>query len=92
MSWGGSFCNFAIPLTKNFIVQIAADNGGCNYHCINAAHEKYESNTMEWQQVIEINLHLLSRADVRGFEQMWEDGFWGQAIIESLKIGQLLIG
>jgi hypothetical protein len=31
VSWGGSFCNFAIPLTKYFIVNIAADNGGCNY-------------------------------------------------------------
>ncbi len=30
-SWGGLFCNFAIPLTKDFIVNIATDNGGCNY-------------------------------------------------------------
>jgi hypothetical protein len=31
VSWGSLFCNFAIPLIKHFIVNIAADNGGCNY-------------------------------------------------------------
>ncbi len=31
VSWGGLFCNFAIPLTKDFIVNIETDNGGCNY-------------------------------------------------------------
>jgi hypothetical protein len=51
--------------------------GGAIINCIDAAHEKYESNVMEWQRVIEISLHLLSRAGMRRFEQMWEDGFWG---------------
>ncbi len=32
---------------------------------------------MEWQQVIEIGLHLLSRADMERFEQMCEDGLLG---------------
>jgi hypothetical protein len=31
VSWGSLFCNFAIPLTKLFIVNIAADNGECTY-------------------------------------------------------------
>jgi hypothetical protein len=32
---------------------------------------------MEWQQDIEIGMRLLSRADMRRFEQMYKDGFWG---------------
>jgi hypothetical protein len=45
--------------------------------CINAAHTKYVSNAMDWQQVVEIGWHLLARQDMDRFEQMCEDGLLG---------------
>ncbi len=51
--------------------------GNALINCINAAHEKYESNAMEWQQVNEIGWCLLSRADMGRFEQMCKDGLLG---------------
>jgi hypothetical protein len=51
--------------------------GNALINCINAAHKKYELNAMDWQQVIEIGLRLLTRADMERFEQMREDGIMG---------------
>jgi hypothetical protein len=45
--------------------------------CINAAHTKYESNTVNWQQVVEIGWRLSTRQDMERFEQMCEDGLLG---------------
>jgi hypothetical protein len=45
--------------------------------CINAAHTKYESNPLDWQQVVEIGWRLLTRQDMERFEQMCEDGLLG---------------
>jgi hypothetical protein len=66
--------------------------GNALINCIHAAHKKYESNTMDWQQVIEIGWHQLTKADMERFEQMCEDGLLGQATIKSLKIGWPSIG
>jgi hypothetical protein len=51
--------------------------GSTLINCINAAHEKYELNAMDWQWVVEIGWCLLSRADMEGFGQMCEDGLLG---------------
>ncbi len=77
VSWGSLFCNFAIPLTKILLSTLRETTGDAIINCINAAHEKYESNAMKWQRVIEISLCLLLRADMRRFGQMCKDGFWG---------------
>ncbi len=49
VSWGGLFCNFVMPLTltKNFLSTFPQTTGNALINCINAAHEKYKSNTME---------------------------------------------
>jgi hypothetical protein len=51
--------------------------GNALINCINAAHEKYESNAMEWQWVIDVGWRLLSRADMERFEQMCKDRLLG---------------
>ncbi len=51
--------------------------GNALINCINAAHEKYESNAMEWEQVIVTGWRLLSRADMGRFGQMCKDGLLG---------------
>jgi hypothetical protein len=51
--------------------------GNALIYCINAAHEKYESNAMEWQWVIEMGWRLLSMGDMERFEQICKDGLLG---------------
>jgi hypothetical protein len=45
--------------------------------CIHAAHTKYESNLLDWQWVVEIGWHLLTRQDLERFQEMCEDGLLG---------------
>jgi hypothetical protein len=42
--------------------------------CIHAAHTKYESNPLDWQRVVEIGWHLLTKQDMERFEEMRKDG------------------
>ncbi len=78
VSWGGSFCNFAIPLTKCFLLSPSPQTmGSALINCINAAHEKYELNAMEWEQVIVTGWCLSSRADMGRFGKMCKDGLSG---------------
>ncbi len=42
--------------------------------CIHAAHTKYESNLLDWQWVVEIGWHLLTKQDMERFEEMCKDG------------------
>jgi hypothetical protein len=52
--------------------------GNAVISCICAAHTtKYESNPVDWQQVIEIDWRLLTKQDMERFEEMWEDGLLG---------------
>ncbi len=46
--------------------------------CVQAAHEKYQSNPPDWQQVIERGWHLLTKQDMRKFKNLCEDGLLGQ--------------
>jgi hypothetical protein len=45
--------------------------------CICAAHTKYESNPVDWQQVVEIGWCLLTKQDMERFEEMCKDGLLG---------------
>jgi hypothetical protein len=47
--------------------------GNALINCIHVAHKKFESNVMDWQQVIEIGWRLLTKGDMERFEQMCED-------------------
>jgi hypothetical protein len=51
--------------------------GNAVISCIHAAHMKYESNPLDWQQVVEIGYHLFMRGDMVRFQEMCEDGFLG---------------
>jgi hypothetical protein len=51
--------------------------GNALISCINAAYAKYELNTMDWQRVVEIGWHLLTRQDMEVFKHMCEDGLFG---------------
>ena len=51
--------------------------GNAVISCIHAAHTKYESNLLDWQRVVEIGWHLLTKQDMEKFEQMCEDGLLG---------------
>jgi hypothetical protein len=45
--------------------------------CIHAAHTKYESNPLDWQWVIEIGWHLLTKQGMERFEGMCKDELLG---------------
>ncbi len=45
--------------------------------CIDAAHMKYESNLLDWQWVVEIGWHLLTKQGMGRFEEMCKEGLLG---------------
>ncbi len=51
--------------------------GNAVISCICMAHTKYESNPVDWQQVVEIGWRLLTKQDMERFEEMCEDGLLG---------------
>jgi hypothetical protein len=51
--------------------------GNAVISCIHAAHTKYESNLLDWQRVVEIGYHLLTKQDMGRFKEMCEDGLLG---------------
>jgi hypothetical protein len=51
--------------------------GNAVISCICVAHTKYESNPVDWQQVVEIGWCLLTKQDMERFEEMCEDGLLG---------------
>ncbi len=51
--------------------------GNAVISCIHAAHTKYESSPLDWQRVVEIGWHLLTKQDMERFEEMCKDGLLG---------------
>jgi hypothetical protein len=45
--------------------------------CVQAAHEKYQSNPPDWQDVIVRGWRLLTKRDMRKFKTLCEDGILG---------------
>jgi hypothetical protein len=45
--------------------------------CVQAAHEKYQSNPPDWQDVIVRGWRLLTKQDMRKFKTLCEDGLLG---------------
>jgi hypothetical protein len=45
--------------------------------CIHAAHTKYESNSLDWQRVVEISYRLFMRQDMVRFQEMCKDDLLG---------------
>ena len=48
--------------------------GNAVISCICMAHEKYESNLVDWQRVIDVGSCLFTRQDMVRFQEMYEDG------------------
>jgi hypothetical protein len=48
--------------------------GNATISCVHAAHTRYESNLLDWQQVIEISYGLFTRRDMERFQVMCKDG------------------
>ncbi len=51
--------------------------GNAVISCIHGAHAKYELNLLDWQRVVEIGWHLLTRQDMERFQEMCKDGHLG---------------
>ena len=51
--------------------------GNAVISCIHMAHTKYESNLLDWQQVIEIGYRLFTRQDMERIQEMCKDGLLG---------------
>ncbi len=62
--------------------------GNAVISCIHVAHKKYESNPLDWQQVIVIGWCLLMKQDMERFEEMCKDGFLVRGIMDSSRIGR----
>ncbi len=45
--------------------------------CVQAAHENYQSNPPDWQDVIVRGWRLLTKRDMRKFKNLCKDGFLG---------------
>jgi hypothetical protein len=71
-----STCNEVLTnrIFANTFLQAA---GNIIISCIQAAHEKYQSNPPDWQQVIERGWHLLTKQDMRKFKNLCEDSLLG---------------
>jgi hypothetical protein len=51
--------------------------GNAVISCIHAAHTKYELKPLDWQQVIEIGWHLLTKQDMGRFKEMCKEALLG---------------
>jgi hypothetical protein len=71
-----SACNDVLTnrILANTFLQAA---GKVIISCIQAAHEKYQSNPPDWQQIIERGWRLLTKRDMRKFKNLCKDGLLG---------------
>ncbi len=77
VSWGSFFCISVITFNQRFMSSLPQATGNALISCIHAAHTNYELNLLDWQQVVEIGWHLLTKQDMERFEEMCEDGLLG---------------
>jgi hypothetical protein len=71
-----SACNDVLT-NRFFAVNSLQAAGNVIISCIQAAHEKYQSNPPDRQQVIEKGWHLLTKRDMRKFKNLCKDGLLG---------------
>ncbi len=71
-----SACNEVLTnrIFANTFLQAA---GNVIISCIQAAHEKYQSNPPDWQQVIKRGWRLLTKQDMHKFKNLCKDGLLG---------------
>jgi hypothetical protein len=71
-----SACNDVIT-SRFFAITSLQAAGNVIISCIQAAHEKYQSNPPDWQDVIVRGWRLLTKRDMRKFKNLCEDGLLG---------------
>ncbi len=78
-------------LTNRFFATTSLQTAGnVIISCIQAAHEKYQSNPPDWQDVILRGWRLLTKQDMRKFKTLCEDGLLGPGDYGIFETGQLL--
>ncbi len=71
-----STCN-DILTNRFFAITSLQAAGNIIISCVQAAHEKYQSNPPDWQDVIVRGWRLLTKQDMRKFKKLCEDGILG---------------
>jgi hypothetical protein len=71
-----SACNDVLT-NRFFVVTSLQAAGNVIISCIQAAHEKYQSNPPDWQDVIVRGWRLLMKQDMRKFKNLCKDGLLG---------------
>ena len=71
-----SACNDVLT-NRFFAVTSLQAAGNVIISCIKAAHEKYQSNPLDWQDVIVRGWRLLTKRDMHKFKTLCEDGLLG---------------
>jgi hypothetical protein len=71
-----SACN-DILTNRFFAITSLQAAGNVIIGCIQAAHEKYQSNPPDWQDVIVRGWRLLMKRDMRKFKNLCKDGLLG---------------
>jgi hypothetical protein len=71
-----SACN-DILTNRLFAITLLQAAGKVIISCIRGAHEKYQSNPLDWQDVIVRGWRLLTKRDMRKFKNLCKDGLLG---------------
>ncbi len=71
-----SVCN-DVSTNSFFAVTSLQAAGNIIISYVQAAHEKYQSNPPDWQDVIVRSWRLLTKQDMRKFKNLWEDSLLG---------------
>jgi hypothetical protein len=71
-----SACNDVLT-NRIFAVTSLQAAGNVIISCVQAAHEKYQSNPPDWQDVIVKSWRLLMKQDMRKFKNLCKDGLLG---------------
>ncbi len=71
-----SACNDVLT-NRFFAVTSLQAAGNVIISCVQAPHEKYQSNPPDWQDVIGRGWRLLTKRDMRKFKNLCEDGLLG---------------
>jgi hypothetical protein len=71
-----STCNDVLT-NRLFAITSLQAAGNVIISCVRAAHEKYQSNPPDWQDVIVRGWHLLMKRDMRKFKNLCKDGLLG---------------
>jgi hypothetical protein len=71
-----SACN-DVSTNRLFAITSLQEAGNVIISCVRVAHEKYQLNPPDWQDVIVRGWRLLTKQNMRKFKNLYEDGLLG---------------